>query len=173
MEGQIFWYNTENADKLLASSDALVLDAETGEVSSLSGEAIANALPALENWAYAGISLNNEDYGVSSVYYPASHFQAVLNGELETVNPITVAPYTAEEVRTILSGAVESSEGYVSSVPEEAAIGLGIFGAEDIIWFDAENASAILSSADPLILNAETGEVNNLDGDVVATAIAA
>ena len=173
MEGTIIWFDEENAAKVLASADPLVLNAEAYQVANLNGEAVAAALPALENWAYAGITLNSEDFGVSSVYYPAAYYTGVINGEIETVNPLTVAPYTSAEVMAIVSGAVESGAGYVTGAPENVAVGLGVYNSEDVVWFDTENAAGILSSADPLVLNAESGEVSNLAGEVVATAIAA
>ena len=129
-------------------------------------------IPALENWAFAGITLASEDLGVGSVYYTESFYLAVLNGEVETVNPLTIAPYTSAEVLAILSGAVESADGYVTGVPEAACVGISAFGGEGICWFDAESAAGILSSSDPLVLNAETDEVCNLSGEVVAAAIA-
>ncbi len=172
MEGAICWFDEENAAKLLSSSDPLVLNAETRELSNLNGEAVASAIPALENWAFAGITLASEDLGINSVYYTESFYLAVLNGEVETVNPLTVAPYTSAEVLAILSGAVENAEGYVSNAPEAGCVGISAFGDENICWFDAENAAGILSSSDPLVLNAETGEVCNLSGEVVALAIA-
>ena len=172
MEGAICWFDEENAAKLLSSSDPLVLNAEARELSNLNGETVASAIPALENWAFAGITLASEDLGIDSVYYTESFYLAVLNGEVETVNPLTVAPYTSAEVLAILSGAVENAEGYVANAPEGACVGISAFGGETICWFDTENAVAILSSSDPLVLNAETGEVCNLSGDVVAVAIA-
>lgn len=172
MEGAICWFDEENAAKLLASADALVLNAETRELSDLNGETVAAAIPGLENWAFAGITLASEDLGIGSVYYTEGYYLAVLNGELEAVNPLTVAPYTSAEVLAILSGAVENAEGYVSDAPEAACVGISAFGGETICWFDAENAAGILSSSDPLVLNAETGEVCNLSGEVIAAAIA-
>lgn len=171
MNGKVFWFDNENSKKILASADPLVLNAENGAVTNGSNEPVADALPALENWAYEGITLNSEDFGVSSVYYPASYYEAILAGELETVNPVTVVPYTEEELREIISGAVESNVNYVSDVPAAAGLGLGVFNSEKVFWYDGDNAATILSSADPLVLNAETGEVSNLAGEIVATAI--
>lgn len=171
MNGKVFWFDDENSKMILASADPLVLNAENGAVTNGLNEPVAEALPSLENWAYAGITLNSEDFGVSSVYYPASYYEAIQAGELETVNPVTVAPYTEEELREIVSGAVESNVNYVSDVPTAVSLGLGAFNSEKVFWYDGDNAANILSSADPLVLNAETGEVSNLAGEIVATAI--
>ncbi len=165
--GIIYWYDAENAEKILASADALILNTENGELSNLAGEAVASALPALENWAYAGITLNSEELGVGSVYY-TEEFLA----QDGRINPLTVAPFTAEELAAIKAGAVFSARAYTAEVPAEALIGISVCGSENICWFDAENAAGILSSSDPLVLNAETGEVSNLAGEVVATSIA-
>ena len=171
MEGAICWFDEENAAKLLSSSDPLVLNTEARELSNLNGEAVASAIPALENWAFAGITLASEDLGIGSVYYTESFYLAVINGELETVNPLTVTPYTSAEVLAILSGAVENAEGYVSDAPEDACVGVSAFGGESICWYDAENAGKILSSSDPLVLNAETGVLSTLAGEAFATPL--
>lgn len=171
MEGAICWFDEENAAKLLSSSDPLVLNTEARELSNLNGETVASAIPALENWAFAGITMDNEDLGIGSVYYTESFYLAVINGKLETVNPLTVAPYTSAEVLAILSGAVENAKGYVAGATESAYVGISAFGSETICWFDAENAANILSSSDPLVLNSETGKVCNLSGEVVASAV--
>ena len=171
-EGAICWFDEENEAKLLASSDPLVFSAETGELKNMDGEMVAAAIPGLEDWAFAGITLDSEDLGIGSVYYTQSYYLAVQNGELETVNPLTAAPYTSAEVMAILSGAVENAQGYVSGVSEDAFIGISAFGSDAICWFDESDAAKILSSADPLVLTAETGEVSNLAGEAVATAIA-
>ena len=55
-----------------------------------------------KNWAY-GVSIN----GVGTIFYGREYF--VREG---IVNPLTAAPYTAEEVSAIVDGAAEGTEGY-------------------------------------------------------------
>ena len=41
---KVFWYDEENSDKILASTDPLLLDKETGNMKSMSGDIIAKAM---------------------------------------------------------------------------------------------------------------------------------
>ena len=59
----------------------------------------------LENWAYCGITLNNEDLGIASVYYTAEYFTRE-----SILNPLTAEPYTEEELAAIVDGAVAGAE---------------------------------------------------------------
>ncbi len=118
-----------------------------------------------KNWAYAGITLNNEDLGVSSIYYASSFLTTA------AVNPLTTKAYTEEEIAAIKAGQEDGTDGYVAEVPAGAVIGVGVYGTDDILWFDAEGAAAIVSHSDPLTLNAATGEMVTAEGDVVATAM--
>lgn len=40
----VFWYNEENANKILASTDPLLLDKETGNMKTTNGDIIAKAM---------------------------------------------------------------------------------------------------------------------------------
>ena len=41
---KVFWYDEENANKILASTDPLLLDKETGDMKTMSGEVVAKAM---------------------------------------------------------------------------------------------------------------------------------
>ena len=50
---------------------------------------------------------------------------------------------------------------------------MSVFEVEDsIFWYDADNASAIVSHADPLTMNAETGVFATAEGEEVAAPMA-
>ena len=52
-------------------------------------------------------------------------------------------------------------------------IGMSVFGAEDsIFWYDADNAAAIVSHADPLAMKTETGMFATAEGEEVAAPMA-
>ena len=42
---------------------------------------------------------------------------------------------------------------------------------DKIYWYDEANSSKILKSTNPLILNAQNGELKDEDGKIVATAM--
>lgn len=119
----------------------------------------------MNNWAYAALPLNNEEAGIGTIYYGAEYFKGT-----DLTNPVTVQPYTDDEIKTIVDGASENNDKYIEA-PEGAAIGMGVFGADDIIWFDAENAKKIVSHTDPLGLNKDTKTTLDKDGNEVAKAL--
>ena len=102
-------------------------------------------------WAYAGITLDSEDYGVGTVYYTSSYFE----GE-GLVNPATTESYTEEELAAVKEGAAVDAEGHTAS-PADAALGVGVFGTGDVYWHDVDAAEEIVSHSDALYLDAETG----------------
>ena len=64
-------------------------------------EEVNEEADSLENWAYAGITLDNEEIGIGSVYYAAEYFTRE-----NILNPMTVEPYTEEELKAIEENAV-------------------------------------------------------------------
>ena len=107
-----------------------------------------------ENWAY-GVTIE----GVGTIYYAKAYFAIE-----DITNPLTAQPYTADEIAAIVNSAGAEAEGYVFDLPADALLGLGGF------WYDAENAAAIVSHADPLAMN-EKGEFATLEGEDVAAPI--
>ena len=97
------------------------------------------------NWAYGAMPLNNGNVG--TIYYTAAYYE--LEGIVNPTNP-EYAPYTAEEI---------------------AVIGVGVADSDVIFWYDAENAAAIVGHADPLTLDAETGNFVTAEGTAVASPI--
>ena len=95
------------------------------------------------NWAYGAMPLNNGNVG--TIYYTAAYYE--LEGIVNPTNP-EYAPYTAEEIAAIVDGAVDA-----------------------IYWYDAENAAAITGHADPLTMDAETGDFVTAEGETVASPI--
>ncbi len=123
------------------------------------------AMAAPENWAYAGLDLQSEEAGVGCIYYSAPYFD-----QEGIVNPVTAEAYTEEELAQIKDGAAEENEAYITA-PEGAYLGLGVFGSEEICWYDEEGAAAITSHADPLALDKETGSVFDGEGKEIAQAM--
>ena len=170
-DGQILWFDEDTAQLILTYTEPLYLDVEIWALVDSTGKIVANAIPVLENWAFAGITIDSKDLGIGSVYYCEDYYRLILNGELDTINPRTQKPYTAEGIQAILSGAVVGARGYVTGVPAEGWIGISVFDSNVIYWYDADNSSKILSSTDPLSLNATTGELSTLAGESVAVAL--
>ena len=112
------------------------------------------AASAVAETAYPTIVLNSEDYGIGSVYMAESIITT------SSINPMTVAPYTEEEITALKAG--ESIE-----LDDDCVLALSVNGSDTVFMYDAEDASAILSHADPLVLNEETGEVLTMEGDYV------
>ena len=119
--------------------------------------AAALTASAVAETAYPTITLNNADYGIGSVYMAESMIST------DATNPVTVAPYTTEEIAALKAGeSVELDEGMV--------LALSVNDTDTIWQYGPEAAAAILSHADPLKLNAETGEVTTMEGTVVVAA---
>lgn len=109
---------------------------------------------ALAETAYPTIALNSADYGIGSVYMAESMITT------QAINPMTVAPYTEDEIAALKAGeSIELDEGCV--------LALSVNGSDVVFMYDAEDAAAILSHADPLVLNPESGEVTTMDGEYV------
>ncbi|MBQ6289707.1 MAG: hypothetical protein IJK71_10740 [Clostridia bacterium] len=108
-----------------------------------------------KNWAY-GVSIN----GVGTIFYGREYFDRE-----GIVNPLTTAPYTKEEITAIEKGADGNAEGYVFDLPEDAVLGMNGF------WYDADNATAITSHADPLAQGTD-GVFTTAGGQEVALPIA-
>ena len=108
-----------------------------------------------KNWAY-GVSIK----GVGTIHYGKDYF--FREG---IVNPVTAVPYTKEEIVRIVNGAVEGAEGYSFDLPANAVLGMNGF------WYDAANAAAITSHADPLA-QGENGVFSTADGAEAASPIA-
>ena len=106
------------------------------------------------NWAY-GVTID----GVGTIYYAKAYF-----AQENIVNPMTVAPYTADEIASIAESAVEGAEGYTFDLPGDALLGMGGF------WYNAESAAAIVSHADPLTMN-EKGVFTTAEGEEVAAPL--
>ena len=145
-----FWYNAESAAAIVSHADPLTMN-ENGVFTTAEGEEVADPLT---NWAY-GITIE----GVGTIYYGREYF-----AKEGIVNPVTAAPYTAEEITAIVNGAVEGAEGYTFELPVTAVLGMNDF------WYNAAAADAITSHADPLTMN-ENGVFSTADGVEVATPI--
>ena len=159
----IFWYDAENAAAITGHADPLTMDAATGAFVTAEGEAVAAPIVL---WAYGAMPLNNGNIG--TIYYTAAYYE--LEGIVNPTNP-KYAPYTAEEIAAIREGAVEGTEGYRFDAPAAALIGAGVADSDVIYWYDAENAAAIVGHADPLTLDAETGNFVTAEGTAVASSI--
>jgi hypothetical protein len=146
-----FWYDQENTAAIVSHADPLTMD-ENGVFSTAEGEQVASPIV---NWAF-GVTIE----GVGTIYYSREYF-----AKEGIVNPLTAAPYTAEEIATIVDGAVQGAEGYTFDVPAAALLGMNGF------WYDAAGAAAITGHADPLAQSAE-GVFTAADGTVVAGPIA-
>ena len=107
-----------------------------------------------KNWAY-GVSIN----GVGTIFYGREYF-----AREGIVNPLTAAPYTKDEIAAIQKGADGNAEGYTFILPEDAVLGMNGF------WYDAANAAAVTSHADPLAQGLG-GVFTTADGKEVAVPI--
>lgn len=149
---QVYQYNAEEAAAILSHADPLTLNVQTGELTTQSGEYVVYG-----GTGYAAIVLNNAEYGIGTVYFASDYFTT------EHINPMTTAPYTEAEIAAVLAG--ESV-----AMPADAVVALSVYGTDTLFFYDAEAAAKILSHADPLTLNAQTGEVTTLAGAPVAAA---
>ena len=111
-------------------------------------------------------TLNSEAANVRNIYYTTAYF------ELENlVNPATAKPYTEEEIEAIRNNAQTDSEHYISGAADGALIGMQAYDTGRIFWYDADSSTAIISHADPLQLNGETGELKTAEGNTAAKAV--
>ena len=146
-----FWYDAENTAAIVSHADPLSMN-ENGVFATAEGEKVA---APLVNWAY-GVTIE----GVGTIYYGREYFATE-----GIVNPLTAAPYPAEEIAVIVDGAVEGAEGYTFDLPATALLGMNGF------WYNDAAAVAITSHADPLSMN-ENGVFSTADGVEVASPIA-
>lgn len=115
-------------------------------------------------WAYAGITLDSEDYGVGVMYYASGYF----SGE-GLVNPATTELYIEEEPAGIEEAAADE-EGYTAA-SDAAALGFVAYGTGEIYWYDADAVEEIVSHSDALYLDTVTGIPTDESGEVVAEAM--
>lgn len=158
------------ACSLGACADEAILDeSEEASVEAITEESAEETVEEEEEeettWAYAGITLDSEDYGVGTVYYASGYF----SGE-GLVNPATTEAYTEEELAAIEEGAAVDAEGYTAA-PADAALGVSVYGSDEVYWYDADAAEEIVSHSDALYLDAETGVLTDESGEVVAEAM--
>ena len=119
----------------------------------------------MENWAY-GFSLNHEGAGVGIIYYSKKYFE-----RKGIVNPANAQHYTIEEIDTIKNGAIEGATNYTNDVPANALVGMNVLNIDKVFWYNEEDSNKILASADPLLLDKETGDMKTTSGEVVAKAM--
>lgn len=119
----------------------------------------------LNNRAY-GFALNHEGAGVGIIYYAERYFD-----KEGIVNPASAEAYTTEEINAIKAGAVEGATNYVSEIPKEALIGMNVLYSDKMYWYDEEASTKILKSANPLILDKESGDMKDTEGNLVVAAI--
>ena len=119
----------------------------------------------LNNWAY-GFALNHEGAGVGTIYYAERYFD-----KEGIINPASAEAYTTEEINAIKAGAVEGATNYVSEIPKEALIGMNVLYSDKMYWYDEEASTKILKSANPLILDKESGDMKDTEGNLVVAAI--
>ena len=107
------------------------------------------------NKTYIAMSMNNADLNVGTIYFT----DAFLNGDV--VNPATQKKFTEEEKVTLQVTEL--------TAPENAVIAISSVSPETVLWFDAENAKAIVAHTDPLIVKGN--EMITTAGTVVAKAL--
>ena len=118
-----------------------------------------------KNWAY-GFALNHEGAGVGTIYYTAKYFE-----QENIINPASAEAYTTDEINAIKANAENDVVGYNYDIPEGAIVGMNVLNTEKVFWYDAENSAKITACANPLGLDKATGEMKDMDGNAVATAI--
>ena len=107
------------------------------------------------NKTYIAMTMNNAELNVGTIYFT----DTFLTGDV--VNPATQKKFTEEE-----KAALQAAE---LTAPENAVIAISSVSPEAILWFDAENAKAIVSHTDPLIIKGS--EMITTDGTPVAKAL--
>ena len=118
-----------------------------------------------KNWAY-GFALNHEGAGVGIIYYAAKYFE-----QENITNPASAEAYTTDEINAIKANAEKGEAGYSYDVPEGAVVGMNVLNTEKVFWYDSENSAKITACANPLGLDKATGEMKDMDGNVVASAM--
>lgn len=108
-------------------------------------------------------TLNSEAANIRNIYYTTAYF------ELENlINPATAKPYTDEEIEAIRNNADTDDD---SCIAGGALIGMQAYDTGRIFWYDADSSREIISHADPLQMNGDTGELKAADGNTAAQAI--
>ena len=107
------------------------------------------------NKTYVAMSMNNADLNVGTIYFTDAFLDA------DVVNPATQKKYTEEEQAALQAAGL--------TAPENAVIAISSVSPEAVLWFDAENAKAIVSHTDALIVKGT--EMITTDGTVVAKAL--
>ena len=107
------------------------------------------------NKTYVAMSMNNADLNVGTIYFTDAFLDA------DVVNPATQKKYTEEEKAALQAAGL--------TAPENAVIAISSVSPEAVLWFDAENAKAIVSHTDALIVKGT--EMITTDGTVVAKAL--
>ncbi|MBQ8094977.1 MAG: hypothetical protein IJ242_15605 [Clostridia bacterium] len=123
---------------------------------------IAYAEEEIMIWAYGAMPLNNGNVGI--IFYTAAYYK--LEGIKDPASP-EFAPYTAEEIAVITNGAAN----YRFDAPANALIGVTVADSDVVFWYDATNAAAIVSHADPLTLDTATGAFATAEGVTAASPI--
>ena len=120
----VYWYDAEATAAIVSHPDPLTLNTETGAFGTADGIAVA---APLVNWAFGAMQLNNGNVG--TIYYAKAYY--AIEGIRNPTNP-EYAPYTAEEIATIVDGAVEGAEGYRFDVPADALMGVTVADTDTI-----------------------------------------
>ncbi|MBQ7059080.1 MAG: hypothetical protein IJM83_07240 [Firmicutes bacterium] len=107
------------------------------------------------NKTYVAMTMNNENLNIGTIYFTDAFISA------DVVNPATQKKYTEEE-----KAALQAAD---LAAPENAVIAISSVSPEEVLWFDLENAKAIVSHTDPLIIKGS--EMITTDGTVVAKAL--
>ena len=107
------------------------------------------------NKTYIAMTMNNADLNVGTIYFTDAFLASGV------VNPVTQKKYTEEEKAAL--------PGTELTAPEHAVIAVSSVPSEAVLWFDAENAKAIVSHTDPLIVKGT--EMITMDGTPVAKAM--
>ena len=107
------------------------------------------------NKTYIAMTMNNADLNVGTIYFTDAFLAT------DVVNPITQKKYTAEEKAAL--------QVVDLTAPEGAVIAVSSVSPEAVLWFDAENAKAIVSHTDPLIV--KDGAMVTTDGTVAAKVL--
>ena len=118
-----------------------------------------------KNWAYR-FALNHDGAGVGTIYYAAKYFD-----QENITNPASAEAYTTDEINTIKASAEKGEDGYRYDVPDGAVIGMNVLNTDKVFWYDEDNSAKITACTNPLSLDKTTGEMKDMDGNLVASAM--
>ena len=116
----------------------------------------------MKNWALT-FALNHEGANVRNIYYTAGYFEMD-----HLTNPASGEAYTDDEITEIRKNASEENKNYLFEIKEGALIGMEAFNTGKVFWYDDENGKKIVSSAAPLLLVGDSGEMKTMEGTVAA-----